>query len=149
MAAPRRKHLEQQLKYSDLAINTNTWSGSPYKLIVRKIHSVWRDDVESLQKTRQSAINEIFSIGNDKLQRMLGEKQYSKLHTALGIRYTRAPSFNEADPARAPLADVPNSTTNTKGCKRDQGQAFDEKIGPSKRSKQGPEVIDLEDEDRE
>ena len=147
VATPRRKHLEKQLLQSGVNVSTDTKSGSPYKLVVQKTRNVWRDDVESLQKTRQSAANDIFRIGKDNLRSMLGEEQYKRLHAALGIPYTRVLGPNEPGPARAPLADIPSITVNTQGSKRAHGQAFDEDSMMSKGIKQSVEVIDIEAED--
>ena len=144
MAAPRRKHLEQRLSQSGLEVRTDT-RGSPHKLVIRKTRSIRRDDVESLQKTRQSSTEEIFRIGKDKLRSMLGEMRYGMLYAALGIPYTE-PFTNDVG-RRIPLADVSERTANAQQNKRGFAQAFDEKVDPSKRGKQGTEVVDLEGEE--
>ena len=132
----RRKHLEQRLLNSGLEVSTDTRSGSPYKLVVKKTRSIWRDDVESLQKARHTAKNEIFAIGKTKLWDLLGEKQYQKLHTALDIPYTPANQvLGSIGQSRASIANVPPTAANKQENKRGHGQAFDENVDPSKRVK--------------
>ena len=112
VATARRNHLEKKLMAAGVLMSTDA-KGSPYKLVVKKTRSIWRDDVESLQKTRQSATDEIFRIGKEKLRSMLGEDEYAKLHTSLGISCTSRPGSDESASARAPLSDVPTNKANT------------------------------------
>ena len=146
IVTPRRKHLEQRLLNSECRVSTDK-RGSPYKLVVEKTNSISRDDVESLQKTKRDAANEIFQMGRDRLRTMLGEEQYRRLHKVLDLPYTQVPVSNGA-PIRAPLNDVPeNAAANTQqGNKRGHCQAFGGEADSSKRVMRVAEIIDLEAE---